>query len=360
MSSISLADQLEDALTIMIAEPNSAPPKVDLPIGDLLKIATELLVLPDPRFKAALKANLLGHDLAVPISRGNRPWVENWGGPIVDMPTAGILPTLVGTGDGGYPVQRSNFAISLALHVAMIMLIVAGLGIGKGTRLAPHTQSVLLSELVAPVLPAAPDRSGGGGGGGDDDKMAASRGAAPRFAREQISPPAIVVRNEHPNLAAEPTLVGPPSLPPLSQVGNPFASILLPSNGTGIGGGIGSGSGGGVGSGSGPGFGPGQGGGTGGGTYRVGGGVSAPKAIYAPDPEYSDEARRAKYQGSVLLWLIVGADGRPRDIRVARSLGMGLDEKAIEAVRLWRFEPSLLDGRPVAVQVNVEVSFQLY
>ena len=92
----------------------------------------------------------------------------------------------------------------------------------------------------------------------------------------------------------------------------------------------------------------------------MGGGVSAPKAIFTPDPEYSEEARKAKYQGVVVLWLVIGADGHPQQIRVARPLGMGLDEKAIEAVRTWRFDPARKDGQPVAVQMNVEVSFRLY
>jgi periplasmic protein TonB len=134
----------------------------------------------------------------------------------------------------------------------------------------------------------------------------------------------------------------------------------LPSNGTGAGGGIGTGSGGGVGSGSGPGVGEGHGGGFGGGAYKVGGGVSAPRAVYSPDPEYSEEARKAKFQGTCVLWLIVGPDGRARDIKVYRSLGLGLDEKAIEAVKTWRFEPGMKDGKPVATQVNVEVTFHLY
>jgi TonB family protein len=92
----------------------------------------------------------------------------------------------------------------------------------------------------------------------------------------------------------------------------------------------------------------------------VGGGVSAPRTLYAPDPEYSEEARRAKVQGSVLLALIVGPDGNPHDLRLMRSLGMGLDEKALEAVRTWRFEPARKDGVPVAVQISVEVNFRLY
>jgi len=91
----------------------------------------------------------------------------------------------------------------------------------------------------------------------------------------------------------------------------------------------------------------------------VGGGVSPPKAIFSPDPEYTKEARKAKHQGLCVLSLIVGADGRPRDIRVARSLGMGLDEKAVEAVQRWRFEPAKKDGKPVAVVINIEVTFRL-
>jgi TonB family protein len=94
-------------------------------------------------------------------------------------------------------------------------------------------------------------------------------------------------------------------------------------------------------------------------TFRVGGGVSAPRAIYAPDPEYSEEARRDGIEGTCLLSLIVGPDGRPRDIRVQKVIGHGLDEKAIEAVRQWKFEPALLGGKPVAVQVIVEGWFRL-
>jgi periplasmic protein TonB len=115
-----------------------------------------------------------------------------------------------------------------------------------------------------------------------------------------------------------------------------------------------------VGSGEGPGVGPGRGGGIGGGVFHIGGGVSAPRPLFTPDPEYSEEARKAKYQGTCVLWLIVGSDGRPRDVRVSRALGMGLDEKAIQAVRQWKFEPAMKDGHAVAVQMNVEVSFRLY
>jgi TonB family protein len=97
-----------------------------------------------------------------------------------------------------------------------------------------------------------------------------------------------------------------------------------------------------------------------GGVYRVGSGVSAPRATYTPDPEYSERARKAGYRGTCVMRMVVDANGVPQDIRVTRPLGMGLDEKAIEAVRSWRFKPAMKDGLPVAVQINVEISFRLY
>jgi TonB family protein len=93
---------------------------------------------------------------------------------------------------------------------------------------------------------------------------------------------------------------------------------------------------------------------------KVGGDVTAPRVIYQPDPEYSEKARKAGRQGSCVLRLIVGADGKPYDISEVRTLGMGLDEKAIEAVRRWVFEPARRAGKPVAVQIDVQVSFRLY
>jgi TonB family protein len=149
----------------------------------------------------------------------------------------------------------------------------------------------------------------------------------------------------------------------MPTIGNPTAAIMPsapPSNGTGSGGGIGSGSGGGVGVGHGPGVGTGSGGGIGGGVFKVGGGISAPQAIATPDPEYTEEARNAKTQGTVILWLIVDDQGKPRDIRIVRGLGFGLDARAIDAVKQWKFEPAMKDGHPVNVQISVEVGFKLY
>lgn len=94
--------------------------------------------------------------------------------------------------------------------------------------------------------------------------------------------------------------------------------------------------------------------------YRVGAGVSAPHPVSTPNPEYSVEARKAGYEGSCELQLIVGTDGKTHNIKVARSLGHGLDEKAIEAVEQWKFTPAMKAGKPVAVQITVAVSFRLY
>ena len=96
------------------------------------------------------------------------------------------------------------------------------------------------------------------------------------------------------------------------------------------------------------------------GVYRVGGSVTAPRVVYQPDPEYSEEARRKKRQGAVTLRLIVGTDGSASDVCVLKAAGSGLDEKAVEAVRAWRFAPGTKDGAPVPVLVSVDTSFHLY
>ncbi|HWR36284.1 MAG TPA: energy transducer TonB [Clostridia bacterium] len=272
---------------------------------------------------------------------------------------------------GEYNYRKKSAWFSVVLHGAAVAGLIAASVVGaRVVQQATNQEHVeLVSPDISEYMPLSSkkiDQIGGGGGGGDRDKLQAPKGKLPKFAMEQITPPAMIVRNENPKLTVEPTVVVPPQVKianaNLPNFGDPKAVIPSgpASNGTGSGGGIGSGSGGGVGSGTGPGVGPGRGGGIGGGIFRVGGGVSAPRALDTPDPEYSEEARKAKYQGTVVLWLIVGPDGQPRDVRVARSLGMGLDQKAVEAVRRWKFEPAMKDGRPVAVQINVEVNFRLY
>jgi periplasmic protein TonB len=94
--------------------------------------------------------------------------------------------------------------------------------------------------------------------------------------------------------------------------------------------------------------------------YAVGNGVTAPKAVYMPDPEYSQKARKKKINGIVVVAMIITPEGRVRDVKVAKSLDEGLDKQALAAVRTWRFEPATKDGKPVAVHENVEVDFRLY
>jgi TonB family protein len=96
------------------------------------------------------------------------------------------------------------------------------------------------------------------------------------------------------------------------------------------------------------------------GVYHMGRGVSPPRKIYGLDPDFTSKARRAKVEGTVTLSVIITAEGTPRDITVAKSLDPGLDQKAIDAVSKWKFEPGRKDGQPVAVQVYVQVDFKLY
>lgn len=272
---------------------------------------------------------------------------------------------------GQYNNYRANgVAVSAIIHIAVIGLLLSGIFVSHEITQRKERQVV---TLIAPspesyALPVSKKVISGGGGGGDRDIIPAPKGHPPKATLEpQIVPPAIVMRNPQPKLTAQPTVVAPPSvhvaenhMPVLGTATSTVMPAAPPSNGTGAGGGIGSGSGGGVGVGHGSGIGAGSGGGIGGGVYRVGGGISAPTAVSAPDPQYTEEARRAKKQGTCTLWLIVDSAGHPRDIRVVRGLGFGLDQKAIDAVRNWKFSPALKDGRPVDVQISVEVEFHLY
>ena len=199
-----------------------------------------------------------------------------------------------------------------------------------------------------------------GGGGGDFDPLPATRGNPPSASLDpQIVPPTVMLPTQMPKLAVEETVVVAPEIkyPQGGQVGDPtslFTRTL--SNGPGGPGGIGNGCCDGIGDSTGPHLGSGP-----PGIFPPGrGGVSVPEVIYNPEPAFSEEARKSKTQGIVLLMIVVGKDGKPYNIRVRQSLGMGLDEKAIEAVGRWRFRPATLNGQPVATQIAVEVNFRLY
>ena len=272
---------------------------------------------------------------------------------------------------GHYNNYRSNgLAGSAVVHVVVLALLLGGTMLGH--KVVVHAQQHETVTLIAPspdsyILSVARKVVSGGGGGGDHDALPAPKGRLPKLAMQQITPPSIILRNQHPKLTAEPTVVIPPQVRlaenNMPNLGIPSAAAMPsapPSNGTGSGAGIGSGPGGGVGVGHGAGVGAGSGGGIGGGVFKVGGGISAPQPLSTPDPEYTEQARIAKTQGTCILWLIVDDQGRPRDIRVVRGLGFGLDAKAIDAVKQWKFQPSMKDGRPVSVQISVEVGFRLY
>src|SRR5579883_3239073 len=216
------------------------------------------------------------------------------------------------------------------------------------------------SALTQPVL--APGRAGGGG---RHQPSPASLGKLPRQADRQFVPPdPEPPKNPDPKLIVEPTVIAPPiaELRPLTlfNIGDPNGVVGPPSSGPGDGDGIGNGKGHGVGIGDGPGVGDGKNGGTGGGDgFRRGGGMTQPTLIYLVDPEYSEEARKARYEGVVILEAIVRRDGGIDTIRLVRSLGFGLDQSAIEAVKKWRFRPGTKNGSAVDVPLRIEVSFNL-
>jgi TonB family protein len=258
--------------------------------------------------------------------------------------------------------------ISLAVHIVLIVLLVVPLIHHFTAANTPVVKAMLYDTDISPYsakLPAGAKPAGGGGGGGEHSLIAASKGKLPKFSMTQLTPPMVVPKNLNPKMSATPTVLGPPDLklpsPNLPNYGDPLAASVTDSSGTGTGSGIGNGNGGGVGSGEGGGVGPGEGGGTGGGVFRPGtGGVGYPTCIYCPRPSFSDEARKAKYQGTVLLQAIITPDGRGIQIQVVKGLGLGLDEQAVEAVKGWRFKPaSGPDGKPVATLTEIEVTFRL-
>lgn len=267
---------------------------------------------------------------------------------------------------GLYGRQKKSFMMSTGFQAGVVVLLFTVFSSRAVQQQVKQMTTLIMPVDVDPFIPKmAPKKQtmGGGGGGGDRSPLPASKGRLPKVSLRQFTPPMAVVNNPNPKLTMEPSIIAPPdiNLPQvnMAQYGDPLAKIGPPSNGPGSGGGIGSGSGGGVGPGKGGGYGPGEGGGAGGGVFRVGGGVTAPALLYKVEPEYSEEARKAKYQGTVLLYIEVDPSGHATNIRVARSLGLGLDEKAIEAVRKWKFKPGYKDGKPVTVAATIEVNFRL-
>ena len=258
---------------------------------------------------------------------------------------------------------KRSALVSWLLHGGAILLILAT------TRVKPQTLAHLREILIAPADLAdykPSPRAGGGGGGGAHAATAASIGNLPRFARRQFAVPRAEILNPDPILPMEPTLLGDPGIQPASfdyaRYGDPRGVAGPPSDGRGTGGGIGDGAGTGVGPGRGVGHGPGDDYGEGGGTVGfLGSGthITEPSLLLKIDPEYSEEARKARLQGTVLLRIEVDTNGRARNILVTQGLGLGLDDRAVEAVRKWKFVPGKVNGNPAVVTAYVEVNFRL-
>ncbi|MFN8007189.1 MAG: energy transducer TonB [Terriglobia bacterium] len=265
-----------------------------------------------------------------------------------------------------YKFRSTSLVYSTIIHVSLVLAIVIIPTIivkGRQNTQANTDHTILLEPTGLVNLPPKAEKAGGGGGGGRRDPTPASKGKLPRLSDKQLTPPTPKIVNEEPVLPVEPTLIVPQlaQLPNVNMpnYGDPLGIPGPPSSGPGTGGGIGTGTGGGVGPGKGGGYGPGEGGGVGGGVFRVGGGVSAPSVIFRVEPTYSEEARKAKYQGVVVLSAIVRKDGTIEIQRVVRGLGLGLDENAIAALRQWKFRPGMRNGAPVDVALNIEVNFSL-
>jgi TonB family protein len=265
-------------------------------------------------------------------------------------------------------VKRSPASIAISAFVNLGIL--ALLLFAFRDKIPQVVKTISLGNVdISAWKPTTPKsgKMGGGGGGGSHDVAPPVKGRLPKIEKNPLLQPQVPVI-EHPKIAIEPAiniqqnikLPDNPSLPTIGMTNSP--NVTLASNGQGSGGGMGTGKNGGLGSGNGNGYGPGTGGNLGGGLYRVGDGVSPPRAIFQPEAEFSDEARRAKYEGTVVVTLIVDANGNPQNVHVTRTLGMGLDEKAVEAVQKYKFKPAVEQktGKPVPVMVSVEVRFRLY
>jgi len=266
-------------------------------------------------------------------------------------------------------VKYNPWAVGTATFVnGAILLVVLFLGARAVVKEITKPRQVTNIDVgdINLAAPKSANTAGGGGGGGSHDIVDPIKGKLPKIEKAPVTPPMVPIlekpKLEMPSAIAVQQDIKLPDNPNIPNIGvTNSANVTLASNGQGTGSGMGTGSGGGLGSGTGNGWGPGTGGNAGGGLFRIGGGVSAPVPIVSPEAEFSDEARRAKYQGVCLVSLIVDAQGNPQNPRVIRALGMGLDEKALEAVRKYKFKPAMKDGKtPVPVMITIEVNFRLY
>jgi len=251
----------------------------------------------------------------------------------------------------GRRMSPQSVGVAVLLNVAALLLLMVQV------KTYVHHGEPLRIALVEPLIPppAPPKLRAMGGGGGHPDSAPVSKGNPPKFAADQLNPPEAPPLEE-PKVRIEPTVDVDPNV---KMAKTDLLDLGMP-NSPNVGTSLGSGRGAGLGSGNGSGIGPGSGGNVGGGIRRIGGGVAAPIVLFAPEPEFSEEARKAKASGNVLVYLQVDTNGRPMHVRVLRGIGLGLDEKAVEAVSHYKFKPAMENGHPVAVEMQVEVNFQVF
>jgi protein TonB len=252
-------------------------------------------------------------------------------------------------------------ALSIVVHVVVIALVVL-IPLLIPELISPLTTKAGAVQLtpiedISPYLPKAPAKEKAGGGGGQHDQLPASKGRLPKFSWTQIARP-MVRPPERPQIAMTPTVIGNPDIKlpnqNLPNWGDPFGKATNDSMGQGRGNGVGNGNGAGVG--------PGEGWNTGGGAPNAGsGGYGYPACFYTPPPQFTDESVKMKIQGVVVLMATITTEGRVTDIQVAKGLGFGLDQRAVEAARTWRCTPAKgPNGKPAAVRSPIEVSFHIY
>jgi periplasmic protein TonB len=249
--------------------------------------------------------------------------------------------------------KQNPLATGSAVAIYALLILLIGYLLHKKVQFAAPVKAMQITELAIP--PQAPPKAAAmGGGGGQRGPTPVTKGTPPKFAETQLVPPSKPPLIE-PKIKIEPTIEVQKdvkmasSIPQIGIASSPLVGMSM-----------GNGSGTGLGSGNGSGLGPGSGGNTGGGPRRIGGGVSAPVLIYSVEPEFSEEARKAKVAGNVLVNLWVDTNGNPSHVRVIRGVGMGLDEKARDAVLQYKFKPAMENGKPVLVELNVEVNFQIF
>jgi protein TonB len=266
------------------------------------------------------------------------------------------VPTMLGS-------PKRSALLSGLIHAAAIILIVFLTRVADSPRPVLRATPLFTPRDIGKYIPRAPRSSDGAGGSGAREETRAAQGRGAKIATRAFTPPTQVIRNLSPILSLEPALAGNPAIAlpkvDLPWRGDPNAPPGRPSNGTGCCGGTGDGEGHGLGNHRGDGYGDGDDPNGVQARTHIAGSVVQPALLVKIEPEYSDEARRAKIQGTVVLYVEVNLAGKAQNIHIRQSVGLGLDERAIEAVAKWRFRPGTIDGKPAVMTAIVEVNFRL-